>query len=206
MINPLLISLKGVKKVENTKSTKDYILNSVLDIIGKRGINGLTIREIAREANVNSAAISYYFGSKEKLFEEAFQYYITEAHKIFENLQNSNEAPRARLKQFCVSYTEHMLAFPGLLKTQISFYILEDTVRPDVKERVENDLNSIRKVLAEILDKADEQTLLYKSVQLMSSLVYPALLNKYGSGISSIEFDSATSKYIDVLLEGVINC
>ncbi|MDP4095119.1 MAG: TetR family transcriptional regulator, partial [Bacillota bacterium] len=53
------------------KNAKERIILATIELIEKKGINSITTRGIASTANVNSAAINYYFGSKEKLLDEA---------------------------------------------------------------------------------------------------------------------------------------
>ena len=43
-------------------------------LFAEKGFNGTSVRDIADKAKVNLAMISYYFGSKEKLFEALFQF------------------------------------------------------------------------------------------------------------------------------------
>ena len=48
------------------------ILDAAEKLFAAKGFNGTSVRDIAETANVNLAMISYYFGSKEKLFEAMF--------------------------------------------------------------------------------------------------------------------------------------
>lgn len=50
------------------------ILQVAERLFAEEGFDGASIRAIAREANVNIAMISYYFGSKEKLLEALITY------------------------------------------------------------------------------------------------------------------------------------
>jgi AcrR family transcriptional regulator len=42
-------------------------------LFSKKGFDGTSVRDIAEEAGINTAMISYYFGSKEKLMEAIFE-------------------------------------------------------------------------------------------------------------------------------------
>lgn len=56
------------------------IMESAEKLFAEKGFAGTSVRDIADDANVNLAMISYYFGSKEKLMETIFKYrgeYIT---------------------------------------------------------------------------------------------------------------------------------
>jgi AcrR family transcriptional regulator len=48
------------------------ILDSAEELFAREGPSAVTLRSIAAAAEVNIAAVNYYFGSKEKLFEEMF--------------------------------------------------------------------------------------------------------------------------------------
>jgi AcrR family transcriptional regulator len=48
------------------------ILDAAEDLFAREGPAAVTLRSIAAAADVNIAAVNYYFGSKEKLFEEMF--------------------------------------------------------------------------------------------------------------------------------------
>lgn len=47
---------------------KDQILDVAEELFSKHGFDGVSIRNLARQANINIAMVSYYFGSKENLY------------------------------------------------------------------------------------------------------------------------------------------
>lgn len=49
---------------------RERIIRAALARVDRIGLDGLTVREIAGAADVNVAAINYYFGSKDRLLEE----------------------------------------------------------------------------------------------------------------------------------------
>jgi AcrR family transcriptional regulator len=49
------------------------IIKTAEQLFAAKGFDGTTVRDIADEAGVNLAMISYYFGSKEKLMEALFE-------------------------------------------------------------------------------------------------------------------------------------
>jgi AcrR family transcriptional regulator len=50
------------------------IIEAAEKLFAAKGFNGTSVRDISETAGVNLAMISYYFGSKEKLFEAMFAY------------------------------------------------------------------------------------------------------------------------------------
>ncbi len=55
-------------------SKEENILFAAEKLFARKGFRGTSTREISREANVNISMISYYFGSKEQLYEKLLEY------------------------------------------------------------------------------------------------------------------------------------
>ena len=54
-------------------SSRDRLLDAAQRLFAAHGYNGVSVRDIANEAGVNSASIGYYFGGKEKLLAEVYR-------------------------------------------------------------------------------------------------------------------------------------
>lgn len=78
----------------NTKQTQ--ILQIAEKLFAENGYDGTSVRQIAREADINVAMISYYFGSKEKLL-SALLIYRTADFKI--HLESVLSAEKSFLKK-----------------------------------------------------------------------------------------------------------
>ncbi len=59
-------------KDQKAGETRDAILDAAEDLFSKHGFYGVTIREVAREAGVDTALVHYYFGAKRGLFDAVF--------------------------------------------------------------------------------------------------------------------------------------
>jgi AcrR family transcriptional regulator len=58
------------------KSVKDRLVNAAEELFCERGFKGTSIRDIAASAGCNIASVNYYFGSKEKLYEEVWHRHL----------------------------------------------------------------------------------------------------------------------------------
>jgi len=67
---------------------KEAILTVAEKLFSEQDFDAVSVRDIAREANVNIAMISYYFGSKEKLFEALFVRRIESTMNVLRNKIN----------------------------------------------------------------------------------------------------------------------
>ena len=59
-------------RANQSGETRDLILDAAEDLFSKHGFYGVTIREVAREAGVDTALVHYYFGAKRELFDAVF--------------------------------------------------------------------------------------------------------------------------------------
>ena len=64
------------KRDDPVKSVKDRLLDAAEGIFCERGFKGTSIRDIAASAGCNIASVNYYFGSKEKLYEEVWHRHL----------------------------------------------------------------------------------------------------------------------------------
>lgn len=68
------------------------ILSTAERLFSTKGFDGTSVRDIADEASVNIAMISYYFGSKEKLMEALFEQRTTNIKVKVETLLNDDKS------------------------------------------------------------------------------------------------------------------
>ncbi|MDB5226323.1 MAG: TetR/AcrR family transcriptional regulator [Bacteroidota bacterium] len=61
---------------------REYILDVAERLFAEQGFEAVSIRSISKEAHINIAMISYYFGSKEKLYEEIINRKLIPFEKI----------------------------------------------------------------------------------------------------------------------------
>jgi len=67
------------------------IINTAEKLFALNGFDGTSVRDIAHEAGVNVAMISYYFGSKEKLMEAVFEQRTNNIRIKVENLMQDEK-------------------------------------------------------------------------------------------------------------------
>lgn len=67
------------------------ILNVAERLFAAQGFDGTSVRDIAQQAGVNVAMISYYFGSKDKLLLAVFNYRISAGRLVLEHLVNDKD-------------------------------------------------------------------------------------------------------------------
>jgi AcrR family transcriptional regulator len=101
-------------------AARQRILEAAITRIEAEGLRHVTIRGVAREAGANSAAISYYFGSKDRLIEEALKQTLENAFGDWERLLVREDAPRREsLRIVLGELLQGAHRFPGLTKAHL---------------------------------------------------------------------------------------
>ena len=101
-------------------SVQGKIIEATIECIERVGIQAVTIRKIAKLAGVNSAAINYYFRSKEKLVEEVMRNTVEHVFEDWREIINDESRTiRERLFLLFTDYMEGAIMYPGITKAHM---------------------------------------------------------------------------------------
>lgn len=113
--------------VQDRELTKNRIIFAAISCIERDGIQGLTTRNVAKEAGVNSASINYYFGTKENLIEAMFNHIKDHLFSDLEELfANKDLNVYSQLKVFFTFILRGISNYPNVIKAL--FYSYNDTI------------------------------------------------------------------------------
>jgi AcrR family transcriptional regulator len=87
------------------------ILQAAEKLFAEKGFDGTSVRDIATEADVNLAMISYYFKSKENLMQAIFEERMDQTRIRIENLVlDTSLEPMAKLEMLVDEYIDRIMA------------------------------------------------------------------------------------------------
>ncbi|HKV42826.1 MAG TPA: CerR family C-terminal domain-containing protein [Blastocatellia bacterium] len=75
------------------------LVTAALKLFAERGLEGVSVRELAQEAGVNLAAVNYHFGSKENLYVEALRFKLRSLRDLDPHFDAVDQAERADTPQ-----------------------------------------------------------------------------------------------------------
>jgi AcrR family transcriptional regulator len=91
------------------KDKRTHIIETAMDLFAGKGYEGTSIREIAERASVNLAMVNYYFGSKEKLFENIVEYKSAVTRGLLDEiLKNDKLSSIGKIYAIIDSYVEKL--------------------------------------------------------------------------------------------------
>ena len=117
------------------------ILDAAEKLFASQGFHGTSVRDIAHEADVNIAMISYYFGSKEKLIEAIFLKRIVTWKGVLENiLSDESRTYVERFDALVDTYVERIMNNPCfnlmMMRAQIQSDLAVDGLIHENKKEV----------------------------------------------------------------------
>ena len=158
--------------------TRERIVLAAITCIERLGLDRVTVRAIAAEADVNVAAINYYFGSKDALIEQALETTLHNAFSLEElyPLLDRGMEVAAALEEFLVEYMGNGLQWPGIAEAHFHGPLTRQEYPERFLERFTEMLERFRELLASrVLDKDPDRQML-SAVQFWNAVMFPILV------------------------------
>ena len=81
-----------------------HILQVAESLFAEKGFDATSIRNIAKDAKINVAMVSYYFGSKERMLESLIVYRATDLKLQLDTLRMENLEPLEKINKLIELY------------------------------------------------------------------------------------------------------
>jgi AcrR family transcriptional regulator len=103
--------------VENDLNDKQIqILQVAETLFAEKGFDGTSIRDISKEAKINVAMVSYYFGSKEKLLESLILFKTSGLKEMLVNLIDEKLEPIEKINKLIDLYINRLNCNRGIYR------------------------------------------------------------------------------------------
>ena len=183
--------------------TRERIVLAAITCIERLGMNRVTVRAIAAEADVNVAAINYYFGSKDALIERALETTLHNAFSLEElyPLLDRGVEVAAALEEFLVEYMGNGLQWPGLAGAHLHGPLTRQEYPERLLARMTDMLQRFRELLAPRVPDQGRDEKMRSAVQFWNAVMFPILVPGLFSD-AGIDFHDAAErrKYVRSLI------
>lgn len=96
------------------------IITTAETLFAEKGFDGTSVRDIAEEAGINVAMISYYFGSKEKLMEALFELRVGKIKMRVEDLlKDESVSPIEKVNLLIDEHIDRVMQTPSFHKIMV---------------------------------------------------------------------------------------
>ena len=144
-------------------------------LFSEHGFDGTSVRDIAKEANINIAMISYYFGSKEKLLEALIINRISDLRLEMENLFKENLTPFEKIDKLIELYITR------INKNCRMYQIIHFEITSKKRDINYESFNEVKKynlqALMKIIEEGQEKGLFAKNINV--ALIPPTIMGTY---------------------------
>lgn len=165
--------------ISDKADKRQVLVETAERLFAERGFEAVSVRELAAEAGVNVAMVSYYFGSKEGLFEAVIENKIPRTRTRLEHLVQSDLTPWEKLSQTIDIYVDAMLsthAFSRVIMREMSLQQRPEFVRM-ITDQIRRNMEIIRGFIHEGTEKGhfryvDEELTLATIFGTISTMVH----------------------------------
>lgn len=144
-------------------------------LFAEKGFDGTSVRDISKNAGVNVAMISYYFGSKEKLLEQLILVRVQDLKIKLASIFNEEINPFEKINRFIELYIQKIDANRHMYKI-MHFEIASKKRKLDL-----SGFNAIKKtnlhLLTKIINEGQNQNVFKKNINI--ALIAPTILGTY---------------------------
>jgi AcrR family transcriptional regulator len=171
--------MRGARGESRTgsRAARQRILEAAITCIEAEGLRHVTIRSVAREAGANSAAISYYFGSKDRLIEEALKQTLENAFGDWERLLEAGGAPaRESLRIVLGELLQGAHRFPGLVKAHLYEPFINGRFNTPFVRRFQRFLTAMEESIRAVVPPRDRRNAGVIASQASSAVLLPAIM------------------------------
>ncbi|MDD5309169.1 MAG: TetR/AcrR family transcriptional regulator [Deltaproteobacteria bacterium] len=183
---------------------KDHILDRTVFLIGKKGTTDVTVREIAKEAGVNVAAVNYYFSSKEQMFGQMTERFLAGFNDVMRLLDGPDTLPEERLRRWSEEVMRQLADYPGFLAVMERHMTAEplDPFGRALRESMKSAVRRLTATIRECVGPTDRGRIAFKLTLFISALAgpFPRLVGKAQARPGARE-SAARSQFLDLLLE-----
>jgi len=138
------------------------ILKEAIKLIAEKGIQGLTIKNLAKSINVTEPAIYRHFENKQQILVGILSYYSENKENYLTTIGNDSINPIIKLKSIFESRFKYFSKNPAIASVIFS----EELFRNDrlLSDRVFEIMNSSQKIMLEIIKKGQNLNTIIDSV------------------------------------------
>jgi AcrR family transcriptional regulator len=143
---------------------KEAILVAAEELFSDQDFDAVSVRDLAKKANVNIAMISYYFGSKEKLLEELIASKIETSQIALRQISADGMNPWDKMQAIVNLYVDKLTAnrkFQRVVTRELS-----SNVRPQLRETMMAKMRVNREFIKGIIQEGIDQKMFRKDVDL----------------------------------------
>ncbi|MHB8095480.1 MAG: TetR/AcrR family transcriptional regulator [Candidatus Aminicenantales bacterium] len=187
-------------------SVEEKIILAAIACVADQGLQSLTIRRVAEMAGVNSAAINYYFRSKDKLVAIVLSRTMREMITLPEEiLADATLGSKERVVRFFNALMDGVILYPGITIAHIYEPLVHRRYASEFVDEFNRFMEDTAGRIAKLIDGPDEN-LKTAVIQIVSAVIFPSLMPKMFKSYAPLDLEKAEdrSRYVELLVSRLL--
>jgi AcrR family transcriptional regulator len=180
---------------ETEASAQEKIILAAIDCIEEEGIQDVTIRSIAGKAGVNSAAINYYFRSKENLMavvlENTAKHFVSD---LLEYLNEEDQDIKQRVRNMFNYILDGAIRYPRISLANAYDTLVEKRDDTPFARHIGGLLQQMLETLKPIKPEAKPAELVFLIIRMVSAVMLPSLTPEMFKGFAGLDFQDEQTR------------
>lgn len=154
---------------------KESIIITAIEVLYEVGINGMTIKEIAKRQNISEPAIYRHFDGKKEIIKEILRRYSIYDEVIKNTIFDNSMAGKEAIIYFCRAYAEYYQNYPQITTIMFSLDIFkyDEEANEEMKNIIKNRYNLLFGLISKAIDK--KEVSLSKDIQVLTDSIFSIL-------------------------------
>lgn len=192
--------------MRDKKSSKERIMESATKLFAQKGFDAVSIREICKDAGVNLCLISYYFGSKQELYntiiydliEKQTQY----ADQFFDTAIDPVTLPKKQQIDLLLRMLDKFIDFfYSNISSDLIVLLLKDQQSSEAKFHSPV-FEYLRTVIASVFDKdKNDKEVIFRTLFIISQINSPKILPAFS--LRLLKQDKFTQEDIEIIKNNI---
>jgi TetR/AcrR family transcriptional regulator len=148
--------------------SKEKLLQTAIELFADDGFDKTSIRQLAAKANVNSALISYHFGSKQGLYQAAVEKQLQILVDFTQKAQNGENSPIDILELYASTMLKIHTENPYFIKLCYREFIAPSAI---LEAFAQNHLKYVFEIIAKALHRGIEEGLFRQDLDVDAAVI-----------------------------------
>ncbi len=124
------------------KTPINRIIDVAIPLFAMQGFAAVSVREIAKAADVNIALISYYFDGKEKLYSLILEKHVGAIAEVVDTISKKKESPVEKIRHYAESFVQLHKRLPYLSHLLYSEIVNPTSCFDTIVKKVESQVSN----------------------------------------------------------------
>ena len=202
--------IKNVQKFKSENS-KEKILAAATKLFAQKGFDGVSIREICKEADVNICMISYYWGVKKELYQGIIEDLLERQTAYTKTFLNYDKSPsqmstKEKIELLFLITDKFIDYFYSNISSDLIILLLKEQQKPRFFA-TSPAFAYLRELVASLLNKKpDDREIIFKTLFILAQINSPRILAGFSLRLlAQEEFNQEDIKIIKENVKFYIN-